>query len=594
MTTSNTSTRPLRTATFAARRPIAAAGLAGLLLCCSAAMAQPPAGDASESFRPVTDAMIQSPPDEDWLSFRRTLNAWGYSPLDKIDRTNVGGLQEVWSVPIDGRTVEATPLVHDGVMYIPLPGDRIEAVDAATGAEIWSFALSERGGGGTKRNIAIYANLLLSTSSAGTLFAVDARTGSKVWEVQITGPANTSSGPIVADGKVISGRACAPGAGPQGCVMVANDALTGEELWRTWTIARPGEPGNETWGNVPWEKRNQVGTWMPPSYDPVLGLIYFGTSVTGPTAKYLLDGSDKQYLYHTSTLALDAETGDIVWYYQHIVDEWDFDHPFDRILVDTVVAPDPDAVEWINPNIAPGETRRVMTGIPGKTGIVYTLDRETGEFLWAEPTVRQTVVSSIDGTTGEVHMNPDTIFTGPDQAIDLCPAFTGGKNWMPGAYSPQTGLMYMPLENLCSTVTSEGPKTGQGQLGMGINYTANLAPGETDVGKVYAISASTGKPAWVHSQRAGTMSIVTTGGGLVFVGDVAGEFKALDAESGEVLWSTKLGTSVSGIPVSYGAGGKQFVAVATGTSPEVGGLRAMSPDIQVGNEPPALHVFALQ
>jgi PQQ-dependent dehydrogenase (methanol/ethanol family) len=544
----------------------------------------------------VTDALLQNPPPGDWLSFRRTLDDWGYSPLDQINAGNAKNLHEVWSRPLEGFMMEATPLVHDGVMYLPLPGDKIVALDAATGKELWSFARAYPKGaspGGTKRNIAIYEDRLISTSADGVVFAVNARTGEQAWEVKITGPANTSSGPIIANGKIISGRACAPNGGPEGCVIVANDARTGKELWRTWTIAKPGEPGDETWGGLPWDKRQQVGTWMPPSYDPELNLVYIGTSVTGPTPKYLLAGIDKTYLYHTSTLALDADTGKIVWYYQHIVDQWDFDHTFERILVDTVVAPDRDAVAWINPNVKPGEVRKVLTGIPGKTGIVYTLDRRTGEFLWAEPTVKQTVVSSIDGATGKVRMNPADVFTHDDQDIDLCPAFTGGKNWMPGAYSPKTGLMYMPLENLCSTVKSAGPKNGEGQLGMRIDYKAYLPPGETHVGEVRAISVSTGKTAWKHEQRAGTMAVVSTGGGLVFNGDAAGGFRALDDKTGAVLWETKLAAAVSGIPITYAAGGKQFVAVATGPSPEAMGLGRMTPEVMVGNER-ALHVFALE
>jgi len=546
--------------------------------------------------KPVTDAMIQDPPPEDWLSFRRTLNDWGYSPLDQINTGNAQRLHEAWSRPLGGFFMESTPLVHDGVMYLPESGNKIIALNAATGEEFWTFIHGDPKGAdqsGVKRNIAIYGEQLLTTTSDGLLIAVNVHTGKQDWEVKITGPANTSSGPIIANGKVISGRACAPDSGPEGCVMVANDARTGKELWRTWTIARPGEPGDETWGKVPWEKRQQVGTWMPPSYDPELNLVYFGTTVTGPTVKYLLDGNDKTYLYHTSTLALDADTGKIVWYYQHIVDQWDFDHPFERILVDTRVAPDPKTVAWINPNLKPGEVRKVLTGIPGKTGIIYTLDRRTGEFLWAEPTVKQTVVASIDGSTGKVHMNPDTAFTHEDQDIDLCPAFTGGKNWQPGAYSPRTGLMYMPLENLCSTVKSAGPKNGPGQLGMKIDYVSYLRPGETDVGQVRAISVSTGNTVWMYTQRAGTMALVATGGGLVFYGDVVGGFGALDEKDGKVLWQTRLTGPVSGMPISYGAGGRQFVAVATGLSPEAMGLGRMTPEIKVGNDR-VLHVFTLQ
>jgi alcohol dehydrogenase (cytochrome c) len=517
-------------------QPIMSLGLVALLAG-AATVASAQSSKPAPAFRPVTDAMLKDPAPADWLSFRRTLNAWGYSPLDQIDARNVKGLHEAWSVPMPN--AELTPLVHDGVMYAPVGGDRIVAIDAATGKELWTFvreAAAARPAGGTKRNIAIYEDRLISTSGDGAVYAVDARTGKQVWEVKITGQANTSSGPIVANGKVISGRACAPDRGPEGCVMVANDARTGKELWRTSTIAKPGEPGDESWGDVPWEKRNQVGTWMPPSYDPELNLVYFGTSVTGPTPKYLLAGNDKTYLYHTSTLALNADTGKIVWHYQHIVDHWDFDHTFDRILVDTEVAPDRDQVAWINPNVRRGEVRKVLTGIPGKTGIVYTLDRATGEFLWAVPTVKQTVVESIDGATGKVHMNPATVFTHDGQAIDLCPAFTGGKNWMPGAYSPKTGLMYMPVENLCSDVTSREP--GKGQLGMRIDYTAKLAPGETNVGQVRAISVKTGATAWSYSQRAGVMAVVATGGGLVFGGDVTGGFRALDAKTGEVRWQT--------------------------------------------------------
>jgi alcohol dehydrogenase (cytochrome c) len=540
--------------------------------------------------------MIHDPPPEDWLSFRRTLNGWGYSPLDQINTGNVQRLHEAWSRPLEGFFMEPTPLVHDGVMYLSEAANKIVALNAASGEELWTYIHNDPKGAsqsGIKRNIAIYGEQLFTTTPDGALVAVNARTGKQAWEVKITGPANTSSGPIIANGKVISGRACAPDSGPEGCVMVANDARTGRELWRAWTIARPGEPGDETWGGVPWEKRQQVGTWMPPSYDPELNLVYFGTSVTGPTPKYLLGGNDKAHLYHTSTLALDADTGGIVWYYQHIIDQWDFDHPFERILVDTGVAPDPKAVAWINPNLKPGEVRKVLTGIPGKTGIVYTLDRRTGEFLWAEPTVKQTVVSSIDGATGKVHMNPDTAFTHDDQDIDLCPAFTGGKNWMPGAYSPRTGLMYMPVENLCSTVKSAGPKNGPGQLGMRIDYVSFLPPGETNVGQVRAISVSTGETAWVYTQRAGTMALVATGGGLVFYGDAAGGFGALDEKGGKVLWQTGLTGAVSGMPVSYGAGGRQFVAVATGPSPEAMGLGRMAPEIKAGNDR-VLHVFTLQ
>ena len=259
--------------------------------------------------------------------------------------------------------------------------------------------------GGTNRNMAIWGTTLIDagadnrcTRSTRAPASSCGRPRCSIRSCRRARP----PGPIVANGKVITGRQCQPAATNDSCIITAHDAATGKELWRTRTIPRKGEPGDETWGDVPMEQRWHVGTWMVPSYDPELDRIYIGTSVTIPAPKFILGGVDKQHLYHNSTLALDPETGKIVWYYQHLIDHWDLDHPFERLLVDTAVAPDRNEVTWINPRLKPGERRKVITGIPGKTGIVYTLDRQTGEFLWARPTVFQNVVKNIDGATGKV------------------------------------------------------------------------------------------------------------------------------------------------------------------------------------------------
>src|SRR5690606_17650992 len=237
----------------------------------------------------------------------------------------------------------------------------------------------------TNRNLAIYGRLIIDNGSDDYIYAIDAESGELAWETQVfdykTQPSKQGSGPLVADGKLISGRNCMPEAGPDTCVITAHDAVSGRELWRRRTIPRPGEPGGDSWGDVPDDERWHVGAWLVPSYDAELDLVYVGTSVTAPAPKFMLAGNDKQYLYHNSTLALNPDNGEIEWYYQHLVDHWDLDHPYERMLVDTAVAPDPEEVPWINPRLEPGEQRRVMTGIPGKTGLVYTLDRETGEFL---------------------------------------------------------------------------------------------------------------------------------------------------------------------------------------------------------------------
>ena len=313
---------------------------------------------------PVTDAMLQKPDPADWLMWRRTLDGWGYSPLTQINRTNVSQLRMVWAHGLGPGNQEGTPIVHDGVMYVPDPGDHIMAMDVKTGDVIWDYRrkLPEGVGNKTDRAIAMWGNFIINSSADNFIYALDAQTGKLAWETPVLDPkkrARTSGGPIIANGKVITGRQCQPDAGRDSCVVTAHDARTGKELWRFHTIPGPGEPGDESWGNVPMNERWHVGTWMVPSYDPELNLIFIGTSVTIPAPKFTLAGNDKQHLFHNCTLAINADTGKMVWYYQHIVDHWDLDHPFERILVDTVVAPNPRDVMWINPKVKSGERRKV-------------------------------------------------------------------------------------------------------------------------------------------------------------------------------------------------------------------------------------------
>ena len=557
----------------------------------------PASADDERSFVPVTDAMLQKPDPANWLMWRRTLDGWGYSPLDQINKRNVGRLTRVWTHAMGEGIQESTPLVYDGVMYVPNRGDYIQAFDAKSGELLWEYKrmLPEGVQGGTNRNIAIWGTTLIDASSDNQMYAIDARTGALVWETPVleaTLPARASSGPIVADGKVITGRQCQPAATHESCVITAHDAATGKELWRTRTIPRPGEAGDETWGNVPMEQRWHVGTWMVPSYDPALDRIFIGTSVTIPAPKFILGGNDKQHLYHNSTLALDADTGRIVWYYQHLNDHWDLDHPFERLLVDTSVAPDADEVAWINPRVRRGERRKVITGVPGKTGIVYTLDRETGEFLWARPTVMQNVVSSIDGATGKVTVNPEMLFTHAGHELTVCPGTNGGKNWPAGAYSPRTNAMYVPMQNMCMKATVQ---TGERdpKLVYGFQSEPLIAPGTDQVGSVWAISAETGATQWKHEQRTGVLSLAATGGGLVFGGDAAGNFRAFDDTTGEVLWETSLGTPVSGFPVTFAVEGKQYVAVTTGASLVAMATRRVTPELPSDTGGAEIFVFAL-
>jgi alcohol dehydrogenase (cytochrome c) len=546
-----------------------------MLLCATLISAQ----QHVSRFVPVTDQMLVRPRAEDWLSWRRTLDGWGYSPLDLINTSNVTQLTLVWSRALGAGLQETTPLAYDGVVYLPSPNDVIQAIDARTGDvkweyrrrlpdDLWDYLPAPD----VKRNIAIYANLIIASSGDNFVYALHAESGTLVWETRVLDyrkGAQQSSGPIIADGKVITGRGCEPEGGPDACVVTAHDARTGVELWRTRTIALPGEPGGATWGDVPLELRRHVGTWMPPSYDPGLGLLFIGTSVTSPAPKFMLAGNDKTYLYHNSTLAIDAKTGRIVWYYQHLVDHWDIDHTFERMLVDSPIETDRQSVPWANLRVPPGERRPLITGIPGKSGIVYTLDRRTGEFLWARPTVEQNLVKSIDGATGRVTGDPAVRFDNIGDERLVCPSSHGGKDWQAGAYSPLTNVMYFPLQNTCMMTTAITPQTRPDSL-YAIRRSFQLAPNAANLGSIHAISVKTGATMWRYDTRAATSSLVATGGDLLLGGDASGRFRALDPRTGRVLWEVNLGSPIAGFPITYAVDGRQYVAVTTGRSGHTG------------------------
>lgn len=555
-------------------------------------------------YRPVSAAMLANPPDADWLMFRRTYDGWAYSPLEQVDRDNVGELRMVWSRAMEPGGQYTTPLVHDGVMYVQHPGDVIQALDAVDGDLIWEYrrARERDARARNRRNLAIFGTRIFHLTDDHYLIALDARDGTLIWEAEEEGAdagIGHMGGPMVAGGVVVSGRSCSPRGGPEVCYIAGHDPETGRELWRTRTIPRPDEPGGETWGGVPDEQRWHVGTWgNVPSYDPALGLLYWGTSVPAPSLEVLRRTPGGNVLYSNSTLATDPRTGRIAWYYQHLPrDNWDLDHVFERYLVDVEVAPDPAEVPWINPGLRPGERRRVVTGIPGKTGIVYTLDRETGEFLWARETLHQNVVAGIEAD-GAVRINEDLV-VGPFEEILVCPSLGGGKNWAAGSYSPRTGLMYQPQQNMCvlQTGNTAEPAAEDGYATSWLVVEDPTVTGDPyPVGRVDAINLSNGRQAWRHEQRAAvTGTAVSTAGGLVFVGDIDRRFMALDDSSGEVLWEAIVSAPVTGSAIAYQVDGRQYVAVAVGggtASPE---RRALSvhTELKPPAGSPALFVFAL-
>ena len=559
----------------------------------------------AEDFVPITDEILLNPADEDWPMWRRTYNHWGFSPLDQINTENVEQLTLAWARAVEPGIMEGTPLVYNGIMYFAGPGDVIVALDATTGDLIWEYRRDLPpeedlpGVSAIVRNISLYEDKIFHAARDAHIIALDARDGSLVWETAVgdyrEAHIGHSSGPLVANGVVVSGRNCGAQGPPESCFIAGHDVETGEELWRTHTIPQPGEYGFDSWGDLPYESRRHVGSWGQGSYDPELDLFYWGTSVPAPSAEIVRGTPGADILYANSTLALDRETGEIVWYYQHLPREnWDLDHPFERYLIDTQTAPSPDEVRWINPEVEEGREYRVVTGMPGKTGIMYTLDRETGEFLWARETIYQNLVADIEVDTGQVIVSEDAIFEEVGQTLNICPPAWGGKNFWAGVYNPNTGALSMPMMNTCMDATPYTEDPGWDE-GYALEWEITRTPDNNEnIGSIYTISVETGETLWQYDQPAAVLSMVGTGGGLLFGGDVNKRFRAYHEETGEILWETILGSRVTGYPVTYAVDGKQYVAVAVGGGDFLSGqYLGLVPGLDGPTGSNTIYVFAL-
>ena len=541
-----------------------------------------------KDFRPVTETMLRNPPPDDWLNWRRTDNAWGYSPLDQIKRDNVQKLQLAWSWVMEDGAQESTPLVHDGIMYLPNPHGVIQALDAATGDLIWEYQPRQREAaaptgsviGGVQRNIAIFDDKVFGTTNDAHIIAVDARTGKLAWETVVADSKQGygyTSGPIVVRGKVIAGINGCSRYKEDVCFITGHDAATGKELWRTSTIARPGEPGGESWGDLPLHFRAGGDAWISGSYDPETNLIYWGTAQAKPWAR-VVRGTDGDALYTNSTLALDPDTGKMRWYYQHLRGEThDMDEVFERVLIDL-------------------NGRKSLFSM-GKLGILWQIDRTNGTFVHATDLGYQNLVE-VGPETGKVTYRPDKI-PKIGVEVDFCPSTAGFKDWRAMAFSPQTNVLYIPLALTCERGTFGEVEKALGKGGNGpvrrIDY--KLPAGGGNLGEFLALDLKSGKVLW--RQRMPTpfnTAALTTGGGLAFGADWDRHLFAYDAATGKILWQTRLLTSAQGFPISYMAKGKQYIAVPVGTGGGSWGT-SIPASLARGIRPPkpvnALFVYAL-
>ena len=511
-----------------------------------------PAGAQERDFTPVTDAVLQDPDPADWLNWRRTLDGWGYSPLDQVDRDNVGDLRLVWSWGLEPGVSQTTPIVHDGVMYIANPGNVVQALDARTGDFIWEYRreMDERlRPAAQMRSLAIYEDLIILNTRDAHVVGLDARTGEERWDTDVAPDHDGygfSSGPVIADGTVVAGLRGCERFREDTCYIVGVDGRTGRLMWRTSTIARPGERGGDTWGDLPLLFRAGSDAWIPGAYDPVTRLVYYGTAQAKPWSRDAR-GTDGDALYSNSTLALDPETGEMRWFFQHIPgDSHDMDETFERILIDY-------------------DGRQSVFSM-GKLGILWELDRTTGAFTKAVDLGYQNL-ADVDPQTGEFTYREGMV-SGVGEMLFFCPSTGGFKALRAMAYHPDTGALYVPLNLQCETAAFGPVEMREGGGGTGgvrgrLNHFHPDAPGQ--LGEFQALDIRTGETLWKHRLRVPyNTAALTTGGGLVFVGDWERHVFAYDAASGEQLWQSRLTTMANGYPITYAVDGRQYIAFGAG------------------------------
>lgn len=536
------------------------------------------------SFKSVKDQDLHSPPAADWLNWRRTLDGHGHSPLSQINRTNVRQLTLSWSMAMHEGSNQGTPLVRDGVMFLTHPNNKIQAIEASSGTLLWEyqyeFPRAAKLLGGPTRNIAIYEDKLFLATYDAALVAIDARSGKQLWRTEKADYREAfthSAGPIIANGVVVSGINGCELFTPSGCFITGHDPDTGEELWRTSTLAAPDTPEYSTWGDVQPDRRGGGDMWIAGSYDPDLDLVIFGTSQPKPWAAASRDMSVQDAaLYTNSTLAIRPKTGELLWHFQHIPGETiDMEVGFERVLAD------------IN--------RRQVVLTMGKDGILWKLDRKSGEYIALVETMPQNIFD-VNADSGKLVYRPDIAAAKIGDTFNACPGIYGGHNWQSMSYDAAEETLYIPLHQLCSNMTPRAVDLSPGGGGYGADVATYPMPGKEKLaGKLIAVNAAKMALVWEKEQEALFLSgALSTDGGLIFVGDLDRRFQALDSKTGETLWSTRLPSAAHGYPITYEADGRQFVAVQTG----MGVFRALTavifPDIYQPPTGQGLFVFELQ
>jgi alcohol dehydrogenase (cytochrome c) len=552
---------------------------------------------------PVSDAMLRDPAAADWLMWRGTYATLGYSPLEQINTRTVRNLGVAWTLTLPPSANEAAPLVHDGVLFVE-GADTVEAINATDGGILWQYVRAlpdalHNGRDARMKGLAIYEDKLYAPTADGHIVALDLKSGNLRWDHAVVTPEqgvhpgqfdgayfHISGGPLLVHGKVIVGVSLGIDTGG-GDFIVGLDAQSGDEKWRFNTIARPGQPGGDSWNGAPVNERYGSGVWSIGSYDPDLNLVYFGTGNTYDVGTLLAPRAGKgrsnnDALYTDSTLALDPDTGKLSWFYQHMNrDVWDLDWAFEQSLITLPVNGKP--------------TKLVVTG--GKGAIFDAVNRVDGKYQFSKDLGLQNVVASIDPKTGKKIIKP-ALEPQPGRIDVICPASTGARSWPTTAIDPNSNILYVPiLDNDCmdySWVERDAAKIAAG--GLDVRLGARPKPGnDGNFGRIEAIDLETRRVVWSKRQRAPiASSLLASAGGLVFSGARDRRFRAYDAATGALLWQNVLNASPSSSPATYSVDGVQYVVVVAGGGGAFdAGSRSLTPEII---DPPAgttLWVFKL-